>query len=81
MNPILNTDSYKFSHYRQYPPETAAISAYIEARKGGTYDRALFYGLQMFLKDYLTRAVTQTDVAEAEEMVMAHGLPFNRKGW
>jgi nicotinamide phosphoribosyltransferase len=81
MNPILNTDSYKFSHYRQYPPETAAISAYIEARKGGKYDQVLFYGLQIFLKDYLTRTVTTDDIAEAEEMVTAHGLPFNREGW
>ena len=31
-NLILNTDSYKFSHYLQYPPETHAISSYIEAR-------------------------------------------------
>ena len=31
-NLILNTDSYKLSHYLQYPPETRAISSYVEAR-------------------------------------------------
>ena len=80
-NLILNTDSYKLSHYLQYPPETHAISSYIEAR--GHSDRAevLFFGLQMFLKEYLSRPVTMQDIDEAEGIVTAHGLPFNREGW
>lgn len=81
MNPILNTDSYKYSHFAQYPPETAAISAYIESRRGGEYEQVLFYGLQMFLKEYLAKPVTQAHIDEADEMVTAHGLPFNRQGW
>ena len=81
MNLILNTDSYKYSHFAQYPPETAAISAYIESRRGGAYENVLFFGLQMFLKDYLAKPVTKADVDEAEEMVTAHGLPFNRPAW
>ncbi|WP_424993192.1 nicotinate phosphoribosyltransferase [Oceaniradius stylonematis] len=81
MNLILNTDSYKYSHFAQYPPETASISAYVESRRGGDYDVTLFFGLQMFLKDYLSRPVTLADVDEAEAMITAHGLPFNRPGW
>lgn len=81
MNMILNTDSYKYSHFAQYPPETAAISAYIESRPGGRHDHVLFFGLQMFLKEYLTRRITMEDVDEADELVTAHGLPFNRDGW
>lgn len=81
MNMILNTDSYKYSHFAQYPPETAAISAYIESRPGGRHDHVLFFGLQMFLKEYLTRRITMDDVEEADELVTAHGLPFNRDGW
>jgi len=81
MNLILNADSYKYSHFAQYPPETAAISAYIEARPGGLQDHVLFFGLQMFLKDYLSRAITMADVDEAEELILAHGLPFHRSGW
>ena len=81
MNLILNTDSYKYSHFAQYPPETAAISAYVESRPGGEHDRVLFFGLQMFLKEYLARPVTVADVDEAEAMITAHGLPFNRPGW
>ena len=81
MNLILNTDSYKYSHFAQYPPETAAISAYIESRRGGDYDDTLFFGLQMFLKAYLAQPVTRDHVDEAEAIVTAHGLPFNRPGW
>ena len=80
-NLILNTDSYKFSHYLQYPPETRAISAYIETR--GHQDQAdvIFFGLQMFLKEYLGKPVTRADIDEAEAVVLTHGLPFNRAGW
>ncbi len=81
MNLILNSDSYKYSHFLQYPPETAAISAYVEARRGGAYENVLFFGLQMFLKEYFSTRVTMADVDEADELITAHGLPFNREGW
>ena len=81
MNLILNSDSYKYSHFAQYPPETQAISAYVEARPGGKHDHVLFFGLQMFLKDYLARKITMADVDEAEAMITAHGLPFHREGF
>ena len=79
-NLILNTDSYKASHYLQYPPCTTRVSSYIESR-GGEYDRTVFFGLQMFLKEYLTKPITQGDIDEAEAILKAHGLPFNREGW
>ncbi|HMB48142.1 MAG TPA: nicotinamide phosphoribosyltransferase domain-containing protein, partial [Afifellaceae bacterium] len=81
VNPILNTDSYKLSHYLQYPPDTKGVSIYAESRAGGEYDHVLFFGLQMFLKEYLSKPVTKAHIEEAEEMVTAHGLPFNRAGW
>ena len=31
-NPLLNTDSYKLSHYLQYPPGTVDVFSYVEAR-------------------------------------------------
>lgn len=80
-NLILNTDSYKFSHYLQYPPETRAISSYVEARGHSEQPEVLFFGLQIFLKEYLSKPVTMADVDEADAIVTAHGLPFNREGW
>ena len=53
-NFLLNTDSYKASHYLQYKPGTEYVSSYIEARNpDGDTDSTLFFGLQMFLMQYL----------------------------
>ncbi len=80
-NLILNTDSYKHSHFLQYPPNTEYISSYIEARENSDFDYSMFFGLQAFLKETLSKPITQVDIAEAEMIVTAHGLPFNRRGW
>lgn len=79
-NLILNTDSYKASHFLQYPPGTEEISSYVESR-GGRFPHTLFFGLQAFIKQYLLTPITHDDVGEAEELLTAHGLPFNRAGW
>ncbi len=79
-NPILNTDSYKASHYLQYPPGTSAMFSYIESR-GGRYDSTLFFGLQMLLKEYLSQPITTAMIDEARAFFGAHGEPFNEAGW
>ena len=79
-NFILNTDSYKASHFLQYPPGTTHVSSYIEAR-GGDYEKAIFFGLQMFIKEYLQQPVTYDDISEAKRVFEAHGVPFNEEGW
>lgn len=79
-NLILNTDSYKLTHYLQYPPGTTCISSYIESR-GGAFHNVLFFGLQAFLKQYLARPISRSDIDEAEEVSLAHLGWFNRAGW
>jgi nicotinamide phosphoribosyltransferase len=80
-NIILATDSYKHSHFLQYPPEARIISAYAEARTNDFSDRLLFFGLQPYLLGLLSAPVTAGDIAEAEEICAGHGVPFNRAGW
>lgn len=80
-NLILATDSYKHSHFLQYPPEARAISAYVEARPNDFADEVLFMGLQPFLIDRLAHPITRADIDEAEALCVAHGVPFNRSGW
>ena len=83
-NLILNADSYKSSHYLQYPPQAETTSFYVEARKGKEGDlfpNLLFFGLQAFLKDYLSKPISSADIDEAREVLTAHGLPFNIEGW
>lgn len=79
-NIILDSDSYKFSHYLQYPPNTTNIFSYIESR-GGKYEATLFFGLQYIIKQYLTQRITIEDVEEAKVFVEMHGEPFNYDGW
>lgn len=79
-NIILNTDSYKFSQYNQYPEGTSHVSSYIESR-GGDYSKVVYNGLQPFLHYLRDNPVTQDMIEEAEPLVTAHGLPFYREGW
>ena len=78
-NLILNSDSYKTSHWLQYPPDSEYMSSYVEARSGN-YE-VLFFGLQAFIKEYLHAPITMAHIDEAEAVISAHGLPFNRVGW
>ncbi len=79
-NILLNTDSYKASHFLQYPAGTSGMFSYIESR-GGEYDKTLFFGLQIILKEYLAQPVTLAMVDEAAEFFAAHGEPFDAEGW
>lgn len=79
-NLLLNVDSYKVSMFNQYPPGTQIVHSYIESRGGESPD-TLFFGLQGFIKEYLLKPITMADIDEAEEVITAHGVPFNRAGW
>lgn len=80
LNLLLDTDSYKVSHWLQYPGDLTAMGAYLESR-GGEHPSTLFFGLQMILQQSLVCPITQADVEEAAEFWQSHGLPFNRQGW
>lgn len=79
-NLLLNCDSYKVGMDQMYPPGTEYVYSYIESR-GGRYDRTLFFGLQMYLKEYLSKPITRAQIDEAEEFWTMHGEPFNRDNW
>lgn len=83
INRIIDTDSYKASHWLQYPPNTTRAFFYLESR--GTdregWNEALFFGLQYLLKNYFLEPLTQDLVEEAREVITAHGLTFNYEGW
>lgn len=79
-NIILNSDSYKHSHYLQYPEGTEYVYSYIESR-GGKYDKTLFFGLQAFIKEYLMEPITLAQIQEASDIVSLQCGEFNKKGW
>ncbi len=79
-NICLNSDSYKYSQWLQYPAGTEYVYSYIESR-GGKYDKLVFFGLQAFLREYMTTPVTTQMIDQAEAIMKLHGEPFNREGW
>jgi nicotinamide phosphoribosyltransferase len=82
-NLVLETDSYKFTHWKQYPPGTEFVYSYLESR-GGMFGQVVFFGLQYYLQRYLSGVVvTEEDVSEARRFVDQHlGLGmFNYEGW
>ena len=83
-NIILNTDSYKLTHWKMYPPGTRYVGSYFESRAGGEYDHACFFGLQYIMDKYLAGTrVTERSIDEAEELCRWHFDTdvFNRDGW
>ena len=82
INRIIDTDSYKASHYLQYPPNTTRAFFYLESRGSDRdWNETVFFGLQYLLKNYFLAPFTQEMVEEAREVITAHGLPFNYDGW
>lgn len=90
MPQIAKADSYKFSHWKQYPPKTELVSSYIEARgvsapfNTGNYvwDKTVFFGAQYYAKTYLTqRVVTEKSLDRFKGRINAHGEPFNYEGF
>ena len=82
-NILTLTDSYKATHWKQYPKGTTKVYSYLESR-GGKFDNTMFYGLQYFIKQYLSgQVVTEEKIAQAKKLWDSHlgeGL-FNESGW
>ena len=80
---LFLTDSYKITHWKQYPPGTEKVYSYFESR-GGKFDSTVFFGLQYLLKEYLEgQRLCQADIEEAQEFWKAHfGQDLlNLEGW
>ncbi len=83
-NLLLLTDSYKITHWNQYPEGTEHVYSYLESR-GGRFPEVMPFGLQYLLKRYLVGpVVTAADVDEAQAFFRAHfgsDAQFHRAGW
>lgn len=73
-NPLLSTDSYKLSHFMQYPEGTEYVYSYIEPRKG-MYP-VVVMGIHDFI-DYIFCELSYFNVDQLKRIATAHGVPFN----
>src|SRR5947209_3141450 len=72
LNPILNTDSYKLTHWWQYPANTRFIYSYVCSR-GGFFDHSQVAGLQYILKaNFAGQVFTAEDIEEARQFADKH---------
>jgi nicotinamide phosphoribosyltransferase len=79
---MLLTDSYKQSHYKQYPPDTEFVHSYLESRLG--YMELIPFSFQATLLEYLVGpVVTREKIRQAEQRCREHfGQDlFNSAGW
>jgi len=79
-NRVMLADSYKYSHASQYPRNMVSMYDYMEAR-GGVYPATKFFGLQYYLKKYLSTPITYKEIYDASNYAEAHGVPFDFNGW
>jgi len=82
-NICLMSDSYKYTHRRQYPRDTEAVYSYFESR-GGKWPYSVFFGLQACMREYLAgNVVTEAKINDAEAIINAHMGPgtFDRPSW
>ena len=82
-NILLLTDSYKATHWKQLPKGTTILRSYLESR-GGQFDNTLFYGLQYYIKHYLSgKVISHQKIMQAKVFWDQHLGPghFNLEGW
>lgn len=85
---ITSTDSYKLSHFKQYPEGTSIVMSYVESRGIASNQlmipqdaETVFLGIQAFIHKYLLEPITITQINWARKFAEAHGEPFNFDGW
>ena len=84
-NFLLKTDSYKITHWAQYPEGTQRVMSYFECRKGARFEEFPFFGLQYILKRHFEGIVFgYKDIFDAEAIFKSHfgsDAVFNGAGW
>jgi len=63
-NPLLLTDVYKMGHMEQYVPGCTKVYSYLQARKANIFKKSVFFGLQYYMDEYLSKPITKDDAIE-----------------
>jgi len=75
MNPLLSIDSYKASHYKQYPPDAEGARFYIAPRKPikENLKEFIVFGISYFVSKYL-KTINLSDIEEAKSIFDKFGV-------
>lgn len=81
-NLLLCTDVYKMGHMEQYVPGCNKVYSYLQARSDKNFNETVFFGLQYYLKKYLTNPISHQDVSEfmdVREKILGVNSPTIRR--
>lgn len=78
LNPLNLIDFYKADHRRQYPENTTLVFSNFTPRKSRIpgVDYVVFFGLQYYIKQYLTNVWNENFFKQPKDLVLKH---FNRR--
>jgi len=78
------TDSYKLSHWKFLEPGTEIDQRYMEARTNAKFEYTTWFGLQYYIKKYLSGKVLTKDKIDQARILCEGHMPdgtFNNLGW
>lgn len=81
LSPLFDTDSYKSSHFKLFPPGTNKVYSYFESRLGDGFEKIMFFGLQYIIKNIIAKQITIEEVKQAEKFFNEHIGTFNTADW
>lgn len=81
LSPLFDTDSYKSSHFKLFPPGTNKVYSYFESRLGDGFGKIMFFGLQYIIKTIIAKQITIEEVKQAEKFFNEHIGTFNTADW
>ena len=71
-NIMLQSEASKLSQHKMYPEGTEVVYSYLESQ-GGKFPEVCFFGLQYYLKTYLSgQVVTREKIDQAKEVLGMH---------
>lgn len=81
---VIDTDSYKITHWKQFPQDITKMYSYGESRVNSVYPEVCYFGGRMVIKDHFMQKVTQEMIEEGyERSVKTFGTDqyFDRETW
>lgn len=81
-NPILATDTYKYGHWQEIPPNAKRLVSAVVPRKMAYYaDEIVAMGQTLVASIFEAITITQDHIEEAAIEIAEQGYEFNRAGW
>lgn len=72
---LFNVDTYKVGMHKQYPEGTTQVYSYVSSR-GGKHTETVMFGLQYFIKEFLSKPITHEQIDAAELYWEMSGSPL-----